>query len=42
MDLNELIYTIEKNFINFIIGRNFEIVKLNYNEMLKKDYEETL
>ena len=43
LDLNEKMKIIEKDFINFIYGRNYEIVKSKYFEMFCKNlYDETL
>ena len=43
LDLNEKMKIIEKDFINFIYGRNYETVKSKYLEMFCKNvFDETL
>ena len=43
LDLNEKMTIIEKDFINFFEGRNYETIKLKYYEMFKKNFfDETL
>ena len=43
LDLNEKMKIIEKDFVNFIYGRNYETVKSKYLEMFcKKFFDETL
>ena len=43
LDLNETMTIIEKDFINFFEGRNYETIKLKYYEMFKKKFfDETI